>query len=257
MPSAAAMWVLLPSKRSSEVHDGTRRTFNSAFSLGTDAGRDGVRERYDKRRLLPFSETRPFGEVASLGTRGDLDTPEYTPGSRLALFDVEGQALAPLICMETLYPELAREAALAGADGLVNLSNDGWLRGRGGVEQYLAMVTFRAIETRRPVLRSTSNGISAMIGIDGSLIASLGRNESGVLRAELPASPEGITLYTRIGDAFAIACVSFVAAAVALAAVRASQTPAARTSTQTSTICSRMKDSDAPSPRWTSHSPTR
>jgi len=205
---------LLTGAPRSEAIDGTRRSFNSAVLVS--AG--DLVDHYDKRRLLAFSETRPFGGLASFGGRGDLDASEYTAGTRPVLFEVGGQRLAPLICMEALYPELAREAVRGGATALVNLSNDGWFAGRAGALQHLAMVRFRAIETRRPLVRSTTTGISAVIAPDGSIVASLPRGEKGVLRSELPAAPAGLSLYSRIGDVFAIGCALFVAVGV-LAAV--------------------------------------
>jgi apolipoprotein N-acyltransferase len=193
--------ILLGAPRS-EREGGARHAFNSAFLLAAD----GVRDHYDKRRLLPFSETHPLGGLGSFGSRGDLDASEYTAGTRGALFDVGAQRLAPLICMEALYPALAREAARDGATMLVNLSNDGWFAGRGGAQQHLEMVIFRAVEVRRPVVRATTTGISAVIGPDGALRARLPQGEKGVLRVEVPAAPDELTLYTRTGDAFAVGC---------------------------------------------------
>jgi apolipoprotein N-acyltransferase len=212
----SAITPLLTGAPRSEMQGGIRRSFNSAFfvSAGELAGH------YDKRRLLPFSETHPFARLAELvrfGERGELDVNEYTAGTRTAVFEVGEQRFAPLICMEALYPELAREAVRSGATVLANLSNDGWFAGRAGALQHLAMARFRAIETRRPLVRSTTTGISAVIAPDGSILASLGQNERGVLRSELPASPVGLTLYSRIGDAFAIGCAGFVAAGVLVA----------------------------------------
>jgi apolipoprotein N-acyltransferase len=79
------------------------------------------------------------------------------------------------------------------------------------------MVVFRAVESRRPVIRSTTTGISAVIGPDGSIVSSLGEGERGILRAEVPLTDEGLTLYTRIGDAFAILCALALAAGLGAA----------------------------------------
>ena len=205
--------LLIGAPRSESDGNGRRAAFNSALLLV-----DGeLRGHYDKRRLLPFSETQPFGDLGAFGSRGNLDPDGYSPGTSGVLFEVAGQQVAPLICMEALYPDLAREAVSSGATILAVLSNDGWFLGRGGAEQHAAMVVFRAVEIRRPVVRATTTGISAVIGPDGSIVGSLGDGERGVLRAEVPLTDEGPTLYARIGDAFAILCALAVAAAVGVA----------------------------------------
>src|SRR4029453_2795636 len=187
----------------SDVRDGVRRHYNSALLLRPD----GTVESYDKRRLLPFSETRPLGALAAFGARGDLDADEYTPGERAGFFEIADRRLAVLICMEALHPELAREAALGGATAIVNLSNDGWYAGRGGAAQHLAQVRFRAVAPRLPALRATTTGITAAIAPDGTLLGTLEEGASGVLRVDLPFPGEA-SLYTRVGDAFALVCIA-------------------------------------------------
>ncbi len=209
----------------SEAANGGRHSFNSVFLLEGGVARG----HYDKRRLLPFSETLPLGGFWALGGSGDLDAVLYTPGEAARLFEVAGERLAPLLCMEALYPEFAREAVRGGATVLANLSNDGWFRGRGGPEQHLAMATFRAIETRRPVLRATTRGISAVIAPDGSTLARLATGVSGVLHVELPRAQEEATLYTRSGDAFAVGCLCVVAVATLAAGRRSLAPPQAST----------------------------
>lgn len=186
------------------------RHFNSVQLLRPG----GAVESYDKRRLLPFSETRPLGTLASFGARGDLDADVYSAGDRAGLFDVAGRRVATLICMEALYPDLAREARALGATWIANPSNDGWYAGRGGAAQHLASVRFRAIETRLPVVRATTTGVSAVIAPDGALLDVIEEGASGVLRADLPL-PGDPPPYARLGDGFAIGCLA-IWSAVAL-----------------------------------------
>ena len=198
----APLLVGAPASETSEAAPGGRRHFNSAHLIRPD----GTIDRYDKRRLLPFSETRPLGGVASFGSRGDLDITEYSPGSRSGVFAVDGEPIGVLICMEALYPALAIEAVREGASVLVNLSNDGWYHGRGGAAQHLSLVAFRAIETRTPVVRATTTGVSAVIGPDGEILGELPEGEAGVLSVEVPIAGSGPTLYARLGDWFALGC---------------------------------------------------
>jgi apolipoprotein N-acyltransferase len=168
-------------------------------------------------RLLPFSETAaPIGA----GARGELDVTAYTAGRTLGLLDVAGRRIGVSICFEAIYPELSRALAVQGATLLVNLSNDGWYRGRGGARQHLQQVVFRAIETGLPVARATTTGVTAVIAPDGAIRASLAEGTPGALRAPLPAPRAVPTVYTRVGDVFGWSCVAAAGSACAFAMAR-------------------------------------
>jgi len=65
-----------------------------------------------------------------------------------------------------------------------------------------------------PTARSVNTGISAFIDSTGRVIDRLPAQVEGTLIATLPLDSR-FTLYTRLGDAFAIAC-SIVTGAIAL-----------------------------------------
>ncbi|MDH3685670.1 MAG: apolipoprotein N-acyltransferase [Myxococcales bacterium] len=199
-----------------ETEDGELRTFNSATLIRGEL----PRVRYDKRRLLPFSETSPFGGLLDLGRAGELEPEAFTAGKAPAVLQVGRQRAGVLICMEALYPELGRELAEQGATFLVNLSNDSWYRGHGAHRQHLEQVRFRAVETGLPVVRATTTGITAVIDPFGEVVATLPAGTTDVLDAELPM-PLTSPLYARIGDAFGLACLSGWFLAVAAAFRRA------------------------------------
>ncbi len=54
------------------------------------------------------------------------DPLDHLPGSNRVLFELDGWSIAPLICFEGVFAGASRSAARAGADLLVNLSNDSW-----------------------------------------------------------------------------------------------------------------------------------
>jgi len=137
------------------------------------------------------------------------------------------QSFVPLgvsICHEVLFPDLSARAVGAGAALLVNVSNDGWLDGGSGVasRQHFAMAAFRAVETRRYLVRAATTGVSGAIDPYGRVVASLGPGETGVVTASA-AGRSALTPYVRLGDAFAFAC-----AAAALSALAARGTAVAR-----------------------------
>ena len=186
-------------------------TFNST-RLITAAGQNGGH--YDKRHLVLFAERRPFQAPAPGGLSENPE--EFTAGTEPGVL----QSFVPLgvsICHEILYPELIREDVLAGASLLVNVSNDGWVDGGYGTAgpQHLAMAIFRAVETRRYLVRAATTGISGVIDPYGRVVAQLAAGSSGVVTAPVAGRNE-LTPYVRVGDAFAFGC-----AIVAVAALRA------------------------------------
>ena len=191
--------LLLGAPRGTATEAG-RVAHNSAHLLTPGGGS----AHYDKIRLLPFSET---ALIATPAQPGDLELQSYAAGRTPGLLDVAGERLGVVICFEAIYPALTRALAQGGATVLVNLSNDGWYRGRGGARQHLQQAVLRAVETGLPLVRATTTGVTAVIAPDGQVVAELAAGEPGTLRVHLPARRAAPTLYTRTGDALAWACI--------------------------------------------------
>lgn len=175
--------ILLGAPRSVAAGEGRAAMFNSAYFFAP--GTDEVRT-YDKRRLLPFVERAAGGN--------DGEGADYQAGTSVALFDVKGWRLSPLLCFEALYPEYAREAVRDGAHLLVNLSNDAWFSGGAGPEQHAAMSRMRAVELRRPMVRAANGGVSGAVGPDGEDISFPIRRVKAVGIYEIPSPPRRLTL---------------------------------------------------------------
>ena len=75
-------------------------------------------------------------------------------------------------------------------DFLFNPSNDAWF-GRWGPPQHLAQARMRAAEEGIPVIRSTPNGISALIDARGRIVDSIPWHRAGIIWAELPRRRRG------------------------------------------------------------------
>jgi len=104
-----------------------------------------------------------------------------------------------------MLPEVAAERVEAGARYLVNPSNDTWIPGEKFADMQFDIVSLRAIEQRRTLVRASTSGPSAIVDPSGRV---LGRTKAfersiaqGVVRPQ-----DGRTVYGRIGDAFAAGC---------------------------------------------------
>jgi apolipoprotein N-acyltransferase len=160
--------------------------FASAFLLG--AGE--LRGRHDKTRLVPLAELA------------------YAAGEAVQPLAGAHARVGALVCAEVLFPDVARELARGGAEILANPSNDSWLV-PAAAEHLLRVATLRAIENRRPLVRATPTGVSAVIDARGRVRARSRDGAREVIEASVRPG-RGITLTQRFGDWPAWLAVSFV-----------------------------------------------
>src|SRR5262249_11365858 len=116
------------------------------------------------------------------------------------------------ICYEATYPHLARHLVQNGAQFLVNLSNDTWLAGEAAAAQHFSMVVFRAVETRRPLARVATAGITGFVDPQGRPYQ-VSSAVDEVIRGTLAPQHE-LTVYAHYGDWFVLACVGWVLVAI-------------------------------------------
>lgn len=195
-------YVLTGAPRSEPAGDGRARFFNSVYLFHPDGERV---ETYDKVKLLPYVEGTPSWLASWLPRTGGI---EYAPGRGQTIFEVRGWKVAPLICFESTYPEIARSLAVAGAELFVNLSNDSWFDRGAAPAQHFGMTVLRTVENARPLVRVANTGVSAVVSRHGAIVAELPQREVAVARARIERSPTETTAYTHAGDVFAWLCVA-------------------------------------------------
>jgi apolipoprotein N-acyltransferase len=205
---APQAWLLLGAPRSvprPPAPDGrsTGVTFRNAAFLLDPHGR--VTAHYDKLRLTPYAEYAPW--PASLLARPRFGTGTlYTAGTEARLFEVRGTRFATMICYEAIYADLARTFVQAGATFLLNISNDDWFGTRPALVQHFHASLPRAIENRRPLVRVTNTGITAVVDPTGAIVSRAPPRVPTFLTASI-TPVETQTFYTRHGDVFGWLCV--------------------------------------------------
>lgn len=177
--------------------------------------------RYDKIHLVPFGEYIPFREsfpplykFFNLFNPYDFDY-AVAPGTELTVFPLATEKssyrFVTPICFEDVDSDLLARLIYSRqggkrADFIVNITNDGWFTGP-QMAQHLQLARFRSIETRSPTARSVNTGISGFFDSCGRTHNLIAINTTGVSTARL--SPDSrITLYSKIGDAFAYLCLA-------------------------------------------------
>jgi len=107
--------------------------------------------------------------------------------------------VAPVICYESVFGRFVTGYIKKGAEAIFIITNDGWWKGTNGYKQHLAFASLRAIETRRPVVRSANTGVSCIIDIRGRRTIETDWWTQSVIKGEF--FPETtITPYVRYGD---------------------------------------------------------
>jgi len=146
--------------------DEANRYYNSIIALGQGSGQ------YDKQRLVPFGEYVPLEAwLRGLIAFFDLPMSQFSRGGPAqGPLQAGNHRVAPLICYEIAYPELAARSA-QDAEIMVTISNDIWFGASIGPLQHLQMARMRALENGRYLLRGTNNGVSAIIDHRGRIVA--------------------------------------------------------------------------------------
>jgi apolipoprotein N-acyltransferase len=183
--------------------------YNSIVALGLGAGE------YRKQKLVPFGEYVPFEEnLRGLIQFFDLPMSNFIPGPNVPpILSAGPLKVASFICYEIVYPDFvwqgARDAAL-----LVTVSNDSWFGHSIGPLQHLQMARFRALETGRPLLRGTNNGVSAIIDHKGDLLVATPQFEEVVITGEVQPKT-GLTPLMWLGSTPILAFCGLLIAAAA------------------------------------------
>ena len=173
-----------------------RKFFNSAFLLSSKAIEP--MKQYSKIHLVPFSERLPFDNIFPVINYVDLGEGDFAPGDGIKLWG-DSFKYSPSICYEVVYPQYVRRVKAAGAELLVNITNDGWFGDSPAPYQHANICKFRAIEAGIPIARCANSGISLFYDMHGRTLAKTKLFERTVLRREIPLISRD-TFYYRIGD---------------------------------------------------------
>ena len=142
-----------------------QNVFNAIFLFAGDRI-----DQYNKVHLTPFGEFVPFRKWLFFVKKITDEIGDFTPGQDERPLSFQGHLLATPICYEIIYPELVKNFIGKGGELIITISNDSWFGHSSAPYQHLSMAVFRSIENRRYMLRSTSNGISALVAPSGKII---------------------------------------------------------------------------------------
>ncbi|GAC1413403.1 MAG: apolipoprotein N-acyltransferase [Candidatus Velthaea sp.] len=175
------------------VEDHTETSYyNSLFFYDRNGA---LMETYRKRQLVPFIEFLP-GPAWLRRLPGANLVSNFGSGTQERPIDPQ-LGIAPMICWESAFGDLAQSQAAHGAKMFAIATDDAWFGVSDGPYWHAQIASLRAIETGRWIVRAAATGISGIIAPDGTW-----RARSGLERQEVIAGTIGDplpTVYSRIG----------------------------------------------------------
>lgn len=168
--------------------------YNALLSMGEYHGH------YYKQHLVPFGEYIPFAQwLRPLLNMFKIPDGSYRAGEHAQpLLRVKDWVIAAYICYDIAFNQLVYHSAKS-AHVLLTVSDDSWYGHSWAAPQHVQIAQARAIETGRPILFATNNGISAIIDPYGKITHQLPPFTRDALRAEV-TGVTGITPIMRYGN---------------------------------------------------------
>ncbi|MBS1126479.1 MAG: lnt [Nitrospirae bacterium] len=161
--------------------------------------------RYDKIHMVPFGEYVPLRSVLFFIDKLVAGIGDYLPGNQYIKAETKFGGFASLICYEIIFPGLVRKFYAKDGDFIVNITNDAWFGKTAGPYQHFSMAVFRAIENRKPLMRSANTGISGFIDSNGRIVSTTELFQRQVLSEEIKTD-NTLSMYSRYGDLFMYFC---------------------------------------------------
>ena len=156
--------ILILGMNNQSINNGSKKFFNS-FSVYD--GELNLLHSYNKINLVPFGEFLPFEKILNkIGLKSLTNNHQsFSKGESREIIEINKKNFSikvlPLICYEIIYSgKLFNKPHF---DVIINISEDGWFGQSIGPKQHFVHSIFRATENGKYVLRSSNNGIAAII----------------------------------------------------------------------------------------------
>lgn len=187
------------------VLDKQRNFYYRTHNVAITFDRAGLWQLRSKELFVPFQERIPFLKtlpffkdwVTNVGINATLSYYENSePIHRMPL----RSNYSPLLCYESVFPLLTAKTS-SETNILLVLANEFWNPKMKGSQQYFSTHIPTAIQSRIAIVRSSNNGISAMIDPNGKILSKRSGRSVGLLTANLPLK-EDMTVYEHISGLF-------------------------------------------------------
>lgn len=167
--------------------------YNSILIIGNEKKYSYKEEKYRKNHLVPFGEFVPFKHTYDLSN-------SFKSGSYIQpqLKFLHYKTTAS-ICYEIIFGKQLQSNFKPNSNFIINLANDAWFERSIGPWQHFQMTRMRALEFGRPLIRSTNNGVTAVVQANGNVQNMLPQFVNKVLNVNI-ITTFGITPYFKFGN---------------------------------------------------------
>ncbi len=207
------------------ISGGASIDFNDSYNAAFSVARSQIIDSYYKSILVPFGESFPFinqvGIIYDWIFAGFGLPPQRgrTAGTDIKPLQTPIGLVGTYICYESIFPRISRQMVDQGAQVLLNISNDAWFGKGQGAEQHFLMGSMRAIETRRYILRSGIDGITAVVNPLGQVTQKLERGIPASLVATYALRSDR-TLFVSYGHLLLVGLLIYLAIVSAIGLLR-------------------------------------
>ncbi len=140
---------------------------------------------YNKVNLVPFGEFLPFEKLLGrIGLKSLTNNYQsFSRGKNRKIIEINQDGfnikILPLICYEIIYSGKIFDSF--DFDYIINISEDGWFGDSIGPYQHFTHSIFRAVESGKYLIRSSNNGITAIINPTGFVEKKIPFGNSGYI----------------------------------------------------------------------------
>ena len=174
--------LLIMGINSESTKNGIKNYFNSLSIYDNDLN---LLDSYNKINLVPFGEFLPFENILkNIGLKSITNNSQsFSSGTERNIIKIKQHnfslKILPLICYEIIYS--GKIFNNSDFDLIINISEDGWFGESIGPKQHFTHSIFRAIESGKYVLRSSNNGMAAIINPLGTIENKVDFGQSGYI----------------------------------------------------------------------------
>ncbi|MFQ5452952.1 MAG: apolipoprotein N-acyltransferase, partial [Candidatus Zixiibacteriota bacterium] len=192
-----------------DMENGKKHYFNSCYQFNPEGN---IEQRYDKVKLVPFSEHVPYQDYFPFLEKGFLRKyltfietydvqwwSDFYPGDSSLLFNLPEFSYSVLICFESTFPEFVRKTIRDGADFIICITNDTWFGKSVGIHMHSRIFLTRAVENRCWAIRVANSGITYVVDGYGRVRQGLDIYAVKALKGKINPISE-ISIFTKYGD---------------------------------------------------------
>ena len=140
------------------------KEYNSALLVSSQGQIKGL---YHKQALVPFAEYMPLEAWGIPWGRGYHFSAGHEPS--VMTLSRKPARFGVVICSESAHPSIVHQLRQAGAQFLVEISNDGWFTTTSAYMLHAQAAVMRAVENRMWVIRAANTGYSFAVDPDGNI----------------------------------------------------------------------------------------